>query len=124
MTLPALTNATLTKVEAVGFRSDYDEPATVGAVKWTGAQPVFWSEMIEEFTVGQRPTVERGRVHGMDDVFVHRYLVVDIALAVLWEIDDTVTVTSDSVTKTGIVQAVNTSRGPGFGVVRLVLTDA
>lgn len=124
MTLPALTNATLTNVASAGFRPDYDEAATVGATKWTGAQPVFWSEAIVEYTEGQRPTTERGRVHAMDDVFVHRYLVVDIALSVSWAIDDTVTVTSDSVVKTGIIQAITYSRGPGFGVVRLVLSDA
>ena len=124
MTLPALTNATLTQVATAGFQADGDLPATVGTAKWTGAQDVFWSEVINEVTQDQLLPGRVRRFHGTEDIFTRRYLIVDANVDIPWAIDDVVTVISQGDTFNGVVQVITTSRAPSFGVTRLELTDA
>lgn len=122
MKLPSITNATLTAVNTAGFKGDYDQAATTGASKWSGAEAVFWSEDTEIVASGDR----QKRVGGeRSDVLIHRSVVIDAALAVTFSIGDIITATTYVGTETGVVQRILQTRGDGLpSTVRLYLEDA
>lgn len=123
MSLPAITNATLTRVQTAGFTPDYDEAGTEGADKWTGSTRVYWSEETEEVASGE---VEDRRTRDTLDVYVHRYLVVPDTMTVTWTLNDVITVSRDgfATPAKGRVRNIAKTSAPGVpGVVRLVLGD-
>lgn len=113
MKLPAITNATLTRVQGPGFSDDYDDAATTGADKWTGTEEVFY-----------RTSAERIDAGGSSDVIVGRSLVVSDELDVDFAIGDTLSWTYRDVPQTAKVRRVAPTTAPGLaGVVRLVIED-
>jgi hypothetical protein len=116
VTVLQLHNATMTLVNGAGQSPDYDRPAVVGAVKFTGAQRVFWSEVEERVTAGAG-----------SDIIVRRSVLVDPARAVTWAHGDRVTVLRDGAgtPSVGTVRRLVTSGTAATGrVIRLVLEDA
>lgn len=113
MKLPAIRNATLTRVQGQGFTADAELPATAGGEKWAGEEEAFFSEITER--------VEPG---GSTDVVVRRSLVVDAALAVDFAIGDTLTIDYQGNLRTAAVRRVGRTTAPRLaGVTRLVLED-
>lgn len=113
MELPAITNATLTAVHGPGFSPDYEQPATEGTAKFSGAEDVFFSEVTERIDNG-----------GASDVVVRRSVVLDAALAVDFEIGDTLALTFEGDARTATVRRVGRTTAPGLaGVTRLVVED-
>lgn len=113
MTLPAIENATLTRVQAAGLTADYDQPAQPGTEKWAGSQGAFFSEITERIQTG-----------GATDVVVRRSLVLDAALEVAFAIGDLLTIDYDGDQRTAVVRRVGRTIAPGLdGVTRLVLED-
>jgi hypothetical protein len=111
--LPAITNATLTKVEAKSLTADYDRDVVAGTVKWTGAEAVFWSETEEEVTTDS-----------VVNVIIKRSLVIDASVSIPWDVDDIVTATHDGATVHGTVQRFVNTKADGFaGVTRVVLEN-
>lgn len=122
MKLPSITNATLTKVETAGFTDDYNLVATAGAIKWTGTESVYWSEVTEHVNTGDGGRRGRDQQQRVADIVVSRSVVVDSSLAVTFAIGDILTLTVDAVVQTGVVDRVVITKATGLsGVTRLVL---
>jgi hypothetical protein len=108
------TNAALTAVAAPAASEDYDAPATTAPAKWTGSEPVYFSE--------RRARVEQGETTSN---VVTRAVIVDADLAVDWQEGDTLTITQGASTVMGAVRTIERREVPqvSYGTVRLTLED-
>lgn len=113
--LLTLFNATLSAVTTAGQLPDYDRDATAGTSKFSGSERVFLTK-----------ASERDSMAGGSDVILHRQLLVDPEIGVVWAEGDVVTFTPDgSATETAIVRRFGTSGTIDSGTVtRLTFEEA
>lgn len=109
-----MTNAVLLAVAAPGAVADYDQPATPGAVVWTGQSGGYLTE-----------SADRVESSAGSSVVVTRTLTVNVDVPVDWDQGQTVTFTGPTgVEQHGEVRAVRRLQFPGVpGIVRLTLED-